>query len=206
MSRRFVPPFAAALVVALALLVAEPSPTRAEPKAFFEGVLGFLLPLGDDDYENVVDPGPKLGLRAGAAVGSLGFELGLDWEPIQHDLGTETLDVDIHRLRALVGVRGLLRLAGGGWGFVRFAAGIDHVMTSVEGTVLGFAVESEEDDTGLALEPGVGIVFPLGGVALGGQLGLPMSFHDEDDSADNDVDFDYTSFDLDVLFTLSTSL
>lgn len=191
--------FAAAALLALAVPRAAAADT-----GFAEVIAGIAKPMADDDYEDFVDESFKLGLRFGAfAAGErnrAGIELAVDWTPVNHDLNDGGLaDIDMSRFRALAGVRLVAPIGPKGVVFGRAGAGVDYV--TYEGTFLGVTID--DDDTGLALEVGGGVLFDLGGFAIGAQLAVPMAFHDSDNSADWD---DYSGYDLDLLFTLATSI
>lgn len=198
------------VAVSLALL-ALPSVARAD--AFGEVVAGLAIPLGDDDYEDVVDESFRLGARGGSVnARGLGFEIGLDWTAINDDIGGEilgqTFDVSWNRIRLLGGAR-FGKLAGGNRPvlvFARLGAGLDLVHVNVTSEFLGVESEDSETDAGLALEAGVGALVSLGNVAIGAQVAIPMGFHFEEDDGDAaTVDHDYTSYDLDVLATVATA-
>jgi hypothetical protein len=107
------------------------------------------------------------------------------------------LDVSAHRFRLLVGpvfqhsVSNTLVVTG------RAGIGADIQYVSTEVDVFGTTVEDSESDVGLGLEFAGGLWFRLGSVAVGGELGLPISMHDDDNE---NIDYNWTSIDVDLLF------
>jgi hypothetical protein len=191
------------------LLAAVTSTAHAE--SFGEGVVGVALPMGDDDYENAVDNSFKLGFRGGSVgAGGLGFEIALDWTPANDDLSGEilgqTFDVDWHRFRTQVGIRGGTRVGKSKNVFVfgRAVGGMDLVYTSTTVTILGNTTDDSDTDIGLALELGGGVLVDVGAVALGFQVAVPMGFHFDEADQDEDIDYDYSSYDIDLLATISS--
>ena len=196
------------------LLLALPATAHAE-KSFFEVVGGLSVPVGGSEgdagleYGDTVDESLKLGLRAGAfGAGKAGFEVALDWTPYNDELDSSFADVSLHRFRLQGGVRVGGKAAEKVMVFGRFLLGADIVRldSRVEIPIIG-TFEFDETDVGLALEIGGGVIVNLGSVALGGQIALPIAMHfDDDDPMDNeDGDFDYTAYDLDILFTVAST-
>jgi hypothetical protein len=197
-------------IVSLGILAV---PVAARADSFGEVVAGVAIPLGDEDYSDVVDESFKLGLRGGTLpTGGIGLEGGIDWTAINDDIGGEvfgqSFDVAWNRFRILAGAR-VGKITGGDtpvYVFGRAAAGVDLVHVSVTAEVLGVESEDSETDAGLALEVGGGALVSIGSVALGAQVAVPMGFHFEDDDGDDStIDHDYTSYDLDILATVATS-
>jgi hypothetical protein len=188
-------------------------PLTARADSFGEVVAGVAIPLGDDDYADVVDESFKLGLRGGSMpAGGIGVEGSVDWTAINDDIGGsvfgQSFDVSWNRFRVLAGAR-VGTIMGGDTPvlvFGRAGAGVDLVHVSVTAEVLGVESEDSETDAGLALEIGGGALVSLGSVAIGAQIAVPMGFHFEDDDGDDStIDHDYTSYDLDILGTIATS-
>ncbi|MBI4511276.1 MAG: hypothetical protein HY698_16705 [Deltaproteobacteria bacterium] len=179
----------------------------ADAQGFLEVVTGAAVPIGDDRYADVVDTRYKLGLRAGGFGGSvfesarLAVELGADWTPSDTELDSSLINVDIHRFRFLAGIRLLGAVGKNALLFARLAGGLDWIRAEGTASLLGFRATYEEDDYGLALEPGVGALFRIGGLGLGFQLAAPFAFHDDDDEGDG-VDYEYKAYDFDMLVTL----
>jgi hypothetical protein len=191
------------LVVAVLAL---PAGVRADGP-FFEGLAGIAQPLADDDYTDVVDTSLKLGARIGSmqrstGTGRLGFDIGIDWSPINHTVNLPGT-LSVHRLRGMLGARFAHDL-GNATLLLRLAAGLEHVSARYQVTVLGTRFTSKDSDTGLAIDPSISYRVHVGGVALGASIGLPIGFHDE--GSTENFDLDHTSIDLEILFVLSTSL
>jgi len=200
-------------IFAIASLATLALPATARADSFGELVAGVAIPLGDEDYENVVDESFRLGLRGGSLPErGIGYEVALDWTAVNDDIGGSipgaSFDVAWNRFRVLGGVR-MGKVVGGKTpvlAFVRAGAGVDLVHVSVTTDVLGVESEDSETDAGLALEVGGGALISLGEVSAGVQVAVPMGFHFEDDDGDAaTVDHDYTSYDLDLLATIATS-
>lgn len=190
-------------VVALAL--ASLSATARADGTFVEGDLGFAAPIGDDEYDDVVDTSIKLAARIGSRSGTKAFDVSLDFTPVSDNVNNLLIDIDFQRYRLMFGARHEHLLGPKTRLVFRGAAGIDLVRAS--GEVLG--VEYGETDVGLALEVSAGVMFDVGSKAkLGGKLGLPMAFHFDDNDPDDpdDGDFEYTGIDLDFMFVLSVDL
>jgi hypothetical protein len=187
-------------------VIAAPAP--AQGGGFAEIVGGMATPIGDDDYDDFVETSFKVGVRAGGYTGKpiagnarLGIELGFDWTPAANELDdAANVDASFHRLRFLGGARANINLAKNAALFFRVGAGVDYVIGEMATTILGIDVEVDENDIGLALECGVGFAIEAGGVLVGGQLAFPMAFHDNDDDAD--IKYEYTGYDLDLLFSV----
>jgi hypothetical protein len=196
---------------ATALLV--PAGTAAAEGGFIEAVVGVAVPVaGDENYEELEEE-LKLGARAGSGGGPTAIELGLDYTPFGREDASGPLgeiDVGADRFRVLAGVRHRVPMGTTkGSLFLRGGVGVDIVRLSVSGTILGQPFEESETDLGIAAEVGGGFTFPLGTKAyVGAHLAVPIAFHFDDDDPDDDADADleYTGFDLDVLFTVGTTM
>lgn len=183
------------------------APQVAAADGYAEAVVGLAVPVADDDYDNYADDSLKLGLRAGGGGGPTQLELTGDFTLVSPEFeGNDLLDSSAQRYRILVGARHHVPVGKASL-FVRLGAGVDIAHASVFGTVLGVDYEVSDTDPGIAAEAGIGVRVPLGGkLYVGGHFAVPMAFHfDEDDPQDNDdVYFDYTGIDLDLLFTIGT--
>lgn len=197
------------IAVAVVTLLAMPAATHAEGDRFAEFVGGVMMPLGESDYEDFIDPSLKLGVRLsffGDAVSpdkmGLGVELGLDWTPASNDLDdSPTIDASFNRLRGIVALRARKRIGKKTIVFMRAGGGIDYVIGSIEGTVI-FPVNVDDNDLGLAFEVGGGVVTRVGGGFVGVQAALPIAIHFGDEE---ELDYDYTGYDLDILFTAGST-
>lgn len=181
--------------------------TPAAADGYAEAVVGLAVPVADDDYDNYADDSLKLGLRAGGGAGPTKLELTGDFTMVNPEFeGNDVLDSSAQRYRILVGARHQVPVGKAAL-FVRLAGGVDIAHASVFGTVFGVDFETSDTDPGIAAEAGMGITVPIAGkLYVGGHIAVPMAFHfDEDDDQDpDDVFFDYTGVDIDVLFTIGT--
>jgi hypothetical protein len=192
------------LLASLALVVAVPAAAHADGFVEFAG--GIAQPIADDDYENNFDTHIQFGARFGSvsdAPGStrLGFELGLNYSPLNDDYGLD--EISVHRFRVTGGVRAVHAIGGDAVIIARVAAGIEYVRADWAFEVLGTRFEGDIDDTGLVIDPGVGFLIGGGSTRLGGFIGLPIAFHDE---VEDNINVEYTAVDIDLLFVVSTAL
>jgi hypothetical protein len=186
-------------ILACCTVLALAAPARAD--SFVDIFGGMSIPIGDDDWERTVDESPKIGVRVGAFPDRIGGFLQADWTPVNQEAdegpfpGGET-DISAHRFRMLAGamlrhpISNTLVFSG------RAGLGIDIAYASVSGNIAGFEIDESETDAGLAVELGAGLWFKAGSVEVGGEVGLPMAFHDDDNQQ---IDFVYNSYDLDLL-------
>ena len=179
--------------VFLVLLVAA-TPARADG-GFAELAGGIAIPLGDNTWTNDVSSSPKLVARVGTMAGELGGALSVDWTNgnLNANLG-QLGNLSANRFRILANlvfhhpVAPKIRISA------RVGAGVDIAHESYQ--VLG--VSGSATDTGIAFEFAGGLWFRVGDTTeLGAELGLPIGYHS---SKGGNVDFDYTSYDLDLLF------
>lgn len=188
------------LLASLALLVAAPAAAHAD--GFLEFAGGIAQPIAEDEYEDAFDTHLQFGVRAGSigdASGrtALGFELGFNYSPLNDEIPID--NVSVHRFRFTGGLRLQQPVADNAVLVARLAAGIQHVRASWE--LIG--IEESLDDTGLVIDPGLGILAGAGDISLGAFVGMPVAFVDETEGF---VDLDFTTVDLDLLFVLSTAL
>ena len=179
-------------IIALALLAVA---TPAFADSYVGLAAGMAFPMSDDEYTDQVDTSPVLGARVGSNPGSLGGYLSFEWMPADAKAdGVFGADVTAHRFRILVGpefthpVSNTLSVTG------RAGIGLDIAHSRIE--LGGF--DSSETDLGLGLEFGGGVWFRLGGIAVGGEVSLPIGIHN-DDTSEMDYDYDYTAIDLQLL-------
>lgn len=179
----------------------------AAADGYFEGVVGLAVPVADDDYDNFADESLKLGLRAGGGSGPTSLELSADFTLVNPEIeNSDNFRIGAQRYRILVGARHHVPVGTASL-FVRLGAGVDIAHASASGNIFGIAFETSDTDPGIAAEFGMGIRVPIGGKAyVGGHFAVPIAFHfDEDDPAQNDdISFDYTGVDIDMLFTIGT--
>jgi hypothetical protein len=175
--------------------------TPAHADSFVELAGGISIPLGDDEWTDLVETSPTLAVRAGSVPKNLGGFLSVNWMPTNTDAqgwsGPITSgDISAHRFRLVAGpmfrhqVSNTLAVTG------RAGVGADIAHASVEGTVLGTSFEESETDVGFALDFAGGVWFKVGGVEVGGEVAIPFGFHD--DVNDSNVNFDYTAYDFEI--------
>ena len=187
-----------ALVLAAVLL----APAIARADQFVELGGGLALPLSDDEYTDYVDTSATLFARIGGG-GAIAGMFSVDFTPLAAN--SANLNFNRFRFQGHVVVRKQvapkIELSG------RFGAGLDLIHESFEITFLGQRVSGSDTDLGLALEVGGGIWFSVGsggGVQIGAEVCLPISYHNTEGNRANPQDpdnarFDYTSVDLDIL-------
>lgn len=184
-----------ALVATLVLL----APAVARADQFVELGGGLAVPMSDDEYTNYVDTSATLFARIGGG-GVVGGMFSVDFTPLAAN--SDILNFNRFRFQGHVLVRKQVapkvELSG------RFGAGLDLIHESADVTIFGVHYEGSDTDLGLALEVGGGIWFSVGsggGVQLGAEVCLPISYHNTDGNPQdpNNARFDYTSVDLDIL-------
>lgn len=187
------------VIVACAVL-AVATPARAD--SFVDLFGGISIPVSDDDWTDTVESSPVLGLRVGAVPNQIGGYLSADWMPTNTDaegwsLPGTSADVSAHRFRLMVGplfkhsVSNTLAVTA------RAGIGADIAHVNVSGNVGPVTFDESETDVGLGFEFAGGVWFKLGNLAVGGEVALPIGIHDDDN---DQVDFVYTSVDLQLLF------
>jgi hypothetical protein len=187
----------------LPLLAVLALPTPAVADNYVELFGGIIMPVDDEPWTDYVDSGPKLGLRLGALdTSGFGGMLSVDWTPLNADDWSgfgASVDVAAQRFRILVGGSVQRPIGNSLTASFRFGAGLDITHVNVETNFFGVRSKESDTDSGLALEFGGGLWFNVGSVQVGGEVGLPMSFHSDD--RDDDIDLnDYRSIDIDLLF------
>lgn len=186
-----------AIVTFAILAVAAP----AQADSFVDILGGMSLPVSDDDWTNLVESSPKIGVRIGSVPDQIGGFLQADWTPVNTEAQGWSVpgasgDISAHRFRIHAGamlhhhISNTLVVTGRG------GLGVDIAHANVSVSILGNTTETSETDAGLGLEFGGGVFFRAGNLEIGGEVGLPIGFHDHD----GDIDFQYTSFDIDLLF------
>jgi hypothetical protein len=191
-----------ALVLALPVLA---SPGRAHADNFFEISGGIAIPMANDNWTNTVETSPKLSVKAGAVPGKIGGALSFDWTPETTDeegfsTGVGSADISAHRFRILANVLFQLPVQRKLHFEGRAGIGVDIAHASVSGDVLGVNFDTSDTDAGLALEVGAGMWFDLSSVQVGAQVALPIGMHDHQADSNDELTFDYTSYDFDLLF------
>lgn len=175
-------------------------PAALDSRGYVYGAPGIVsIPLGDDDYEDLVEVGYRWGLGVGGVFafgrhvgGSIGFAF--DHAPLNLDENVDDFcgllgecSVRAHKFRFAPE----LRIGGGLGPFFAYgtaAPGLGLFYQRVEGTALGS--DFDEDDTDLAFGLGVGggVMFTiLEGLTFGFEIGGDLNFVAEGD--DEDIDF-----------------
>lgn len=176
--------------------------TPAAADSFVGATGGLMIPLGDSNnsktgWSDLVSSSPKLGLRVGAVGESgLGGMITADWTPVSANADNQLVDVSAHRFRILAqfvvdkSIASHLLFSG------RAGVGVDIAHASAS-SALG---DASDTDTGLGFEFGGGIWFQLGSAEIGGELALPIGIHSHKAQSLTDIQLDYTSYDIDLLF------
>jgi hypothetical protein len=188
----------------LVLLLA--ATTTASADGFVDFIGGVAAPLGDDTWTNTVETSPKLGVRAGAINGQLGGMLSLDWTPENLDQMGGAFpgggaDISAHRFRILVQAIAQQHVLPKVSIVERAGAGVDIAHGAYSVTVLGSTTSNSDTNVGVGFEFGGGVwidITPT--VQLGGEVAVPIGYHSHKSSGNGDIAFDYTSYDVDLLF------
>lgn len=188
-------------VITLAILLA---PSIAAADGFFQLAGGLSTPVGDDDWNNVAEPSPKLSLRAAGINNRIGGYISADWIPQQTDAGGFSFpggmtDVSAQRFRLLVGpifeapvTRALTFSA-------RLGIGADIAYANVETTTVLGSASASDTDVGFAFEVGGGLWVNVGSMQVGGELALPVGRHDDEKDSNDDIAMQWTSYDFDIM-------
>jgi hypothetical protein len=151
---------------------------------------GIRVPLGDSDWQDLVETSPSLQLGGGtmrkiAPHSRLGLDVSFSYSPLASNANS-LFRVDLSQFRALVGFRLEQLVARGALFAFHGGIGIDHLRAEVSSDLFP---DRTETDTGLALDVGGGFWFSAGPVLLGVELGLPIGRHHRSQSAQNVIDF-----------------
>ncbi len=191
-------------LASLALLsAADATPAGAEAFVIVGG--GLMVPLGDEDWTDIVESSPTFLARAGggrkiSARSRMMFEASFELTPLTTAYEDNDLfRFEANRFRVLLGGRLEQLVARGVLLAVRGGVGIDHLRGEVSVPALPGNPSEEETDTGLALELGIGPWFSAGSVLIGFELALPFALHDEDN-------LDFRTTDLELLAGVRFSL
>ncbi len=192
-------------LIAVAIL-AIAVPARADN--FFDADLGLAAPLSDKNWTNTVDTSPKFGLRAGALNGDLGALVSADWTPENLNNGGGTfpggsVDIAAHRFRILIQAIAGHHITPKIQLVARAGGGIDIAYASYSASFLGSSSSHSDTNVGIGFEFGGGVWADVTDtMQLGGELALPIGYHNHKSSGNGDIAFDYTSLDLDIVFGL----
>ena len=173
---------------------------------FFEAVGGISIPAGDDNWTNLTNSSPKLGLRGGVMHGELGGMLQVDWTPVNLDntgesFGAGSINTAGDELRFLADLAFQHRVLPKVTITARGGAGLDIAYASYS-VVLGTSTTTHSNsDVGIAFELAGGAWFDISpNVQLGAELAIPISYHSAKNQNIGDISFDYTSVNVDLLF------
>ena len=125
----------------------------------------------------------------------------VDWTPISYNYQSQAIDVSAHRFRILAHVLFEKHVAPKLTFSARAGGGIDIAHASADATILGTTFHASDTDVGSAFELGGGVWFNARRRSqIGGEVALPFGGHSHKASNNNDITFDYTSYDIDLLF------
>ncbi len=174
------------LLLAMVFLVLVVGASRAHADSYLTLNGGALMPVGDSDWEDVIDPSANFAVRAGGSTRTgrgarVGVEFGLELAPLATDFGGGLIDVEMSRYRFLVSARYEALLSRGLLLSLRGGLGVSHVRI----TVSALGASESDSDNGLALDFAAGLWVPTSRrVLLGLELGVPFGFHSDNDNGD----------------------
>ena len=176
----------------------------AHADGFGEVVGGLMIPTSNDNWTNLAEPSPKLGVRAGAMSGDFGGMLGADWTPVSLDnsggsFGIGSTGGSAQRFRVIASAVFHHRIAPKITLSGRAGAGLDIAHASFDLTILGATSTTSDTNLGYAFDLGLGLWFDVSSVQLGFELGIPIGHHDKQAKQSGDIGFQYTSVDVDLL-------
>lgn len=173
--------------------------TPAHADSFVDLFGGISIPVAEEDWTDTVETSPKLGVRVGAFPNNAGVYVGADWMPVNTDYQDNAFaDVSAHRFRLMAGAIFHQNLSNTLAANFRGGVGADIGYVSVSGEAFGVRYEDSETDTGFGFELAGGIWAKFGNMEIGGDVQLPVAMHDDDNT--DDIDLDYTSIDIELLF------
>jgi hypothetical protein len=166
---------------------------------------GISIPAGDNNWTNIADTSPKLGVRIGDFPhdGDFGAMLQADWTPVNLNnsggsFGVGYAAADAHVFRILIDfaaqhhVTEHIVISG------RAGIGVDLAHAAGSVSVLGFTGSRSDTDAGLAVEFGGGVWYDFGGTQVGGEIALPIGNHSSP-SENGSIPFQYAMYDVDLL-------
>ena len=191
-------------IVAVIVVLAIAGPARADSFLDLEG--GIAAPVGDSSWTNSVGTSPKLAAHVGALNDDqIGGMLAVDWTPETTNTTSTSFpggstDISAFRFRILAELAFQHRITPKLTISGRAGAGVDIAHASYAVTILGATSSNADTDTGYAFEFGGGIWYDVGSTQIGAELALPIGHHSHDADKAGDIAFDYTSYDIDLLF------
>jgi hypothetical protein len=196
-------------VAAIAVVGGAHSPAVAEGSGFLFFGGGATIPVGDSTWNQSGEPGPTI--KAGAAMHrGAGAMLTLELSDIHVSSAANVYPIyaenpSLRRLRVLGhAIYELPNALESGMALTVHAGfGLDRVYSYYEQVIAATTFEYTATFNGYAFELGAHIWFDLAtGIDLGAELSLPISTHSAIRASGDPVGFNYTSFDLDIMFAL----
>lgn len=169
---------------------------------FLEPTLGFVMPVGDEGYDALVDtsfvPAFSVGWLFGVGGASIGPEAWITYTPlnVEDDVAGVGWDVYGGRFRVAGGARFHVDL-GALYLFTHLGVGFDLLHASWEYDLGPMHYDDDESDGGLVFLPGFGFggrVADWIGITM--RLDFPTAMHWDDD--DGGVDYDCQTTDIEV--------
>jgi hypothetical protein len=165
---------------------------------------GISIPAGDNNWKNIADTSPKLGVRIGDFFKpDFGVMLQADWTPVNLNnsggsFGVGYAAADAHVFRILIDfaaqhhVTEHIVISG------RAGIGVDLAHAAASVSVFGFTGSRSDTDAGLAVEFGGGVWYDFGGTQVGGEIALPIGNHSSP-AENGSIPFQYAMYDVDLL-------
>lgn len=173
----------------------------ARADSFAEVMAGVSIPMADSSWTDTAEASPQIGARAGSVnERGIGGMVQFDWTPINLDTSSlGTFDFAFHRFRLLGDLVIQRHVAPKVVASGRVGIGLDIAHASAHESVT--KANSSDTNLGFAFELGGGLWYDLGDFQLGGELALPVGAHSKKgNNSDGNYTFDYTSWDLDLVF------
>ncbi|MEO8842097.1 MAG: hypothetical protein ABI591_07205 [Kofleriaceae bacterium] len=162
---------------------------------------GVSIPVADSSWTDLAESSPQIGVRAGEVNDKgIGGMLQFDWTPVSLDHSSVAgVDFAFHRFRILgdlvIQRHVMPKLVASG----RVGIGLDIAHASAHASFLN--ANSSDTNLGFGFELGGGLWYDLGDIEIGGELALPVAAHSKKgDGSDGNYSFDYTSWDINLIF------
>jgi len=173
----------------------------ARADSFAEVMAGVSIPVADSSWTDLAESSPQIGARAGAVNDNgIGGMVQFDWTPVSLDNSSVAgVDFAFHRFRFLADLviqrHVMPKLVASG----RVGIGLDIAHASAHASVIN--ANSSDTNLGFAFELGGGLWYDMGDLQLGGELALPVAAHSKKgNGSDGNYTFDYTSWDINLIF------